>query len=107
MKAKFLKNADDSHEYQIRTFDDGILYRLELVHNSGNVADFVSLRGKCSIDRIHPIWHDKKVIQSIFNIGDYIEDAPQYILDIIKEQFEANNQMTVVEFIANHNNNFY
>lgn len=106
MKTTFLKHTDNSYEYHIRTFDDGILYRLELVHDSGNVVDFVSLRGKCSMERIHPIWHNHKVLQSIFNREDYVEDAPKDIMETIKKQFEANNQMTLVEFIENHNNNF-
>lgn len=107
MKATFLNKHTDAYNYHIRTFDDGRQYELNLVHTNSNiVVDFISLRGKCSIERIHPIWHTHKVIQNVFNRKDYVEDAPQDIMDIIKEQFEANNLMTVVEFIENHNNNF-
>lgn len=100
-------DSDHPSFYHIKTYDNGLIWRLYLVHTaSDEIVDTLSLEGRCHLDNINPIWHDHKVIQSVFNRADYIDDAPQDVLDTIKAQMEANNQMTVVEFLKDHNDSW-
>ena len=97
-------DSDHPNFYRIETFDNGRVYCLQLIDKQIDmVVDSLSLEHKCSLDNIHPVWHNHKVIQSVFNRADYIDDAPQDALDMIKAQMKANNQMTVVEFLKDHN----
>jgi len=90
--------------YHIETFDNGVSYRLDLVHTRSNdTVSMLSLEGKCFLDNIDPIWHNHKVIVANFDRDCYTQDAPQEVIDEIKQQFEARNQMTVVEFLKDHN----
>ena len=97
-------DSDHPSFYHIETFDNGHVYRLHLVDTKINmVIDTLSLERKCSIDNVHFVWHNHKVIQSVFNRAHYSEDAPQDMLDTIQASMQANNQKTVVEFLHEHN----
>ena len=112
MKTSFAKfepftlDLTNDHQsfYHIEVFDNGIRWELQLVHTlSCMVYDSLNLEYRISLSSIDPIWHDHKVIRSPFNRDDWNADAPEETIEFIKARCEVMNQMSLEDFILDHN----
>lgn len=98
-------DSDHTSFYHVETFDNGLVYQLCLIHTASSmIIDQLSLERKCSLENVHSIWHNHKVITARYDRNDYIDSASEEELIKIQQYFDSRNQMTVVEFLNDHNN---